>query len=216
MTERKSLKRRVRARMEKTGERYTAAWRHVVDQPEQPPEHVPDTSDEAVVRATGRPWQEWFAVLDAWNATTRSHREIARYLREELEVPGWWAQSVTVEYERARGMRARHERPSGFSATASRTVAVPLDVLFEAVVERQDEWLPDGGLSLRTAQPGRSARFDWQDGRTRLVVGFDAKGDAKSVVALEHEKLADADEAARMKAFWRERLAELKQLLEGS
>ena len=34
MTERKSLKRRVRSRMEKTGERYTAARRHVLDEPE--------------------------------------------------------------------------------------------------------------------------------------------------------------------------------------
>jgi hypothetical protein len=33
-------------------------------------------------------------------------------------------------------------------------------------------------------------------------------------VALEHERLADADEAERMKAFWRERVAALKELLE--
>ncbi len=32
--------------------------------------------------------------------------------------------------------------------------------------------------------------------------------------ALAHERLADAGEAARMKAFWRERLATLKELLE--
>jgi hypothetical protein len=211
MTERKSLKRRVRARMAKTGERYTAARRHVVDEPAA----AERVSDEVVVRNTGRSWDDWFAILDEWDATTRSHRDIARYLREELGVPGWWSQSVTVEYERARGMRARHQRVSGFfSATASKTVAVPVDVLFEAVLDRQDEWLPDGGLSLRTAQPGRSARFDWQDGRTRLVAGFDAKGDAKSVVALDHERLAGADEVAQMKAFWKERLDDLKRMLE--
>jgi hypothetical protein len=215
MTEQKSLKRRVRARMEKTGERYTAARRHVVDGPEHPPEHVPDTSEEALVRATGRPWQQWFAVLDEWGGTERSHRDIARYLSQELGVPGWWAQTVTVEYERARGMRARYERPNGFAVTASKTVAVPVERLFAAFVEKRD-WLPGDGLRLRSVQPARAARFDWQDGSTRVLAWFEAKGDAKSVVALEHARLADPDEAERMKAFWRERLVELKRLLEGS
>ena len=214
MTERKSLKRRVRARMEKTGERYTAARRHVVAEIE--PVYVPEiASDEAIERATGRPWQDWFALLDNWGATSSSHREIARYLREELGVPGWWAQGVTVEYERARGMRAKYERPDGFSVTASKTVAVPVDVLYDALVERQDEWLPAGGLTLRTARRNRTARFDWEDGRTRLLASVDAKGPEKSVVAVEHQKLADPDEVERMRTFWRERLTDLKRMLEG-
>ncbi len=42
-----------------------------------------------------------------------------------------------------------------------------------------------------------------------------AKGAAKSVAAVQHERLADADEAERKKAFWRERVAALKEVLEG-
>ena len=60
----------------------------------------------------------------------------------------------------------------------------------------------------------KSARFDWSDGSTRILVGFTSKGDARSTVALAHERLPDADEADRMKAFWRERVAALKELLE--
>ena len=53
------------------------------------------------------------------------------------------------------------------------------------------------------------------DGQTRIAVTFDAKGDAKSTATLEHSRLADADEAKRMKDFWRERMAALKSHLEG-
>jgi hypothetical protein len=42
-----------------------------------------------------------------------------------------------------------------------------------------------------------------------------AQGEAKSTAALEHLRLADADEAERMKSFWRERLSALKSRLEG-
>jgi hypothetical protein len=215
MTERKSFKRQVRARMAKTGERYTAARRHLVDEPVEAVDAaalglVPD---ETVMSRTGRPWSDWFALLDTWRGTEHTHAEIARYLSEEHGVPGWWAQTVTVGYERARGMRAVHERPEGYSVTASKTVGVPVERLFAAVCD--PAWPAEGALRPRTAQPFRTARFDWEDGATRVVVGFTPKGESKSVVALEHERLADAESAERMKAFWRERLAELKRELEG-
>jgi hypothetical protein len=80
MTERKTFKRRVRARMAETGERYTTARRHVAA-PE--PEPVMPVPDEAVARETGRTWAEWLAILDAWGAAERSHTEIARYVHGE-------------------------------------------------------------------------------------------------------------------------------------
>jgi Domain of unknown function (DUF4287) len=218
MSERESFKRRVRARMEKTGERDTAARRHVADA--KRPANAPETSDrpsaDAVVQRTGKTWNEWFAILDEWGALDRSHRDIARHLREDHEVSGWWAQSVTVAYEKERGLRAKHERPGGFSIGASKTVAVPVERLYAAFVDEGERarLLPDAPVSLRTAQPNRSARFDWGDGATRVVVGFEAKGREKSAVAIEHERLPDAATAERTKSEWRNRLARLKEVLE--
>jgi hypothetical protein len=69
-------------------------------------------------------------------------------------------------------------------------------------------------MSRRTSQPGRTARFDWGDGSTRVSVSFVDKGPAKATVAVAHERLPDPDEAEAAKAAWRERLANLKTLLE--
>ena len=210
--------------MSKTGESYTAARTRVADKRDRNEaakarlaEAAKDrVSDERVKDETGKTWNQWFSLLDKWGAKKKKHREIARYLMDEREVPGWWAQSITVYYERERGMRLKHQRPDGFSVSASKTIAVPVDVLFEAFVEdaERKRWLPDASMSLRTAQPGRSARFDWEDGLTRVVVGFEERGPSKSMVGLAHEKLPDADEAETMKAMWRERLVDLKAHLE--
>jgi hypothetical protein len=219
MTRQKSFKRLVRARMEKTGESYTAARSTLLAADKKAPEPPELTmSDEAIRRRTGRGWEEWFDLLDEAGAAERSHKEIARWLGEEQGVAGWDAQSVTVSYERARGMRAVGERPEGFSITAQRTVAVPVERLYEAFVDEslRERWLPDGELRERTATKPRTARFDWGDGDTRVIVGFEAQGDAKSTVALEHARLPDAEEAERMKAFWRERMTELRSQLEES
>jgi hypothetical protein len=218
MTRQKSFKRLVRARMEKTRESYTAARANLLAAEETQATVGPTLtmSDEAIKRRTARGWEEWFDLLDEWGAAERPHKEIARWLREEQSVDGWGAQSVTVSYERARGLRAVGERPEGFSVTAQKTVSVPVDRLYEAVVDEtlRARWLPGGGLRERTASKPKSARFDWGDGETRVIVGFTAQGEAKSTVALEHERLADAEEAERMKAFWRERVAALKEVLE--
>lgn len=217
MTERKSFKREVRARMAKTGERYTTARRQLeAKRPPEPPAPEPVASAAAVEQATGRSWDAWFADLDAWGARGRSHREIARHLQDELAVSGWWAQAITVGYERARGLRDKHQRADGgYAVGVSKTVPAPVERLFAAVVdpELRARWLPDGQLSERTATPSRSARFDWGDGRTRVVFWFVSKDDGRSTVGVEHERLADADEAADVKAAWKARLARLAELL---
>jgi hypothetical protein len=75
--------------------------------------------------------------------------------------------------------------------------------------------VPEGMLRERASQPDRSARFDWDDGSTRVVVGSTAKGEGRSHVALAHERRPDRGAADEARAYWRERMAALKALLEG-
>jgi hypothetical protein len=173
-------------------------------------------SDEAIRKRTGRGWEEWFDLLDEWGASERTHTEIARWVVKGQGLDGWSSQAVTVSYERARAGRALGEHANGFSITASKTVAVPIDRLYEAFVNgtKRKRWLPDGELRVRTSIKPRSARFDWGDGTTRVAAGFTAKGPEKSQVALEHSRLPNAGEADTMKGYWRDRVATLKEQLE--
>lgn len=221
MTEHKSFKRLVRARMDKTGESYTAARAMLLRaEPSMNGAGAPTlkTSDEKIRERTGRGWEEWFAMLDDWGAADRSHRDIARWLAEQMGIHplAWNAQAITASYELTRGLREVGEKADGFAITASRTVDVPVERLYEAVVPpaARRDWLPDDRLTERTATRPKSARFDWGDGPTRVHVTFLARGESKSTVALEHRRLADAGEADRMKSYWRERLATLKNTLE--
>jgi hypothetical protein len=223
MTSEKKFKRRVRERMSKTGESYAAARSQVAhkrDRVEAARGRLGDTSerpaDASVETATGRRWDPWFSILDRWGARQRKHGEIAAFLVDEHGVPSWWAQSIAMWYERSRGMRLKHQQADGFRVYASKTVAVPVGVLFDAFADPRSvgEWLTDGTMTLRTAQPARTARFDWGDGSTRVNVAFEDKGPAKATVSVAHERLPDPDEAETAKAAWRSRLADLKSFLE--
>lgn len=238
MTKRKSFKGRVRARMSKTSESYTTARRQLLAKaaaegqaPEGPtagtaadpgvPGNAPGAkrpySDAVILANTGKTWDEWFAVLDQWGAAERPHPEIARWISQEHGVGGWWAQGVTVAYEQARGLRAPGQRRGGqFEVNASKTVAVPVERLYEAFADPglRERWLPGAKLEIRTANPGRSIRANWEDGSTRLIVNFTSRGEAKSQVALVHERIPDAATAEELKPWWRARVADLKRLLE--
>jgi hypothetical protein len=207
--------------MAKTGESYTAARATLLAarRSDAAPEPALAAPDDVIRQRTGRGWEEWFDLIDEAGLADRPHREIARWVAELQGVVAlaWTVQAVTVSYERARGGRAVGQRPDGFAITASRTMAVPVDRLFEAFVDKveRDRWLMDAELRERTATKPRSARFDWGDGQTRVHVTFQAKSEARSTVTVEHARLPDANTAARMKAWWRDRLTKLNDRLNG-
>jgi uncharacterized protein YndB with AHSA1/START domain len=219
----KDFKRLVRGRMQKTGEAYTTARTHLLKQ--KPPAARPPgkvdyaklagRSDAVLKAKTGCTWERWVKALDHARAHTWPHREIASYVHEKYKIPGWWAQTVTVGYERIKGLRAVGQRRDGsFEANKSRTFAVPLARLYAAFHDARlrARWLPGVDLTVRTASPRKSMRITWPD-RTSVAVGFTSRGATKSQVALTHEKLPDRAAQARVKQYWAERLEALEQVL---
>ena len=129
MTRQRSFKRLVRARMEKTGESYAAARAALLDRARS--RRRPRAGADGVGRGDPAPDRARLGgVVRPARRLGRGqapHREIARWVAEQHGIDGWSAQSVTVSYERARGLRAVGEHADGFAITASKTVAVPVD-----------------------------------------------------------------------------------------
>lgn len=221
MPKQKDLKRLIRARMEKTGESYTTARLHVLAKKSVTPPverfaELAGMSDQAVAAKTGRTWREWVETLDAEDAIAMEHREIARLVHEKLDIPGWWAQTVTVGYERIRGLReVGQRRTTGkYEANKSRTFPVPVARLFEAWSDDgiRARWLPGVELTVRTATENKSMRISWPDG-TSVHAYFTDKGPEKSSVAVQHVELATKEALGEHKEYWAERLSDLGKLL---
>jgi hypothetical protein len=69
-------------------------------------------------------------------------------------------------------------------------------------------------MEITTATPGKYVRAKW-DGDTRLSVGFYSKGPGRAQVAVDHGKLANSRESAKMKSYWFAALNRLQGLVEG-
>ena len=224
MTQDKDLKRVIRARMKKTGEAYTTARAQVTKKPRAGATpsvesanyaELAGMTDAAIKEKTGFAWASWVKSLDHHGAEKMSHRDIAVMVHEKFKIDGWWSQSVTVGYERIKGLRARGQRrDGGYEATKSRTYNVPIETLYEAWADAKlrRKWLDVPGLKIRTATAPKSMRIGLPDGAI-VAVGFLAKAKGKSSVALSHTKVPDRETADGLKKYWSDRLDLLGDVL---
>jgi uncharacterized protein YndB with AHSA1/START domain len=225
MTRQKSFKRHVRQRMTLTGEKYTVARQQLIARPRSAPVVPPPAmkgyrvTDQTLRTRTGRTWDEWFAALDAVGAARRAHREVWRGLVRDFELEGRWAQVISIGYERARGIRAPHQRHDGlFAAASSKTFAVPVNRLYQAFADDRVRrgWLPAGRLRVRKAEPGKLLAAAWRDGPSLVMISFVPRTVAKSQVIVDHRRLPSVQAVGEMKAFWKARLAALAEKLQAA
>jgi len=174
-----------------------------------------NTSDAAVQAATGKKWDEWYAILDSAGARGMPHKEIAQWLADGAAVSDpMWCQWITIAYEKQIGRRVTGQDCYGnFYATASKAVAGDLDSALDSWLRRVAGITDFNGLALAHApKVSKSEKFRYwravfDDGSTINVV-INAKGQGKCTVAIDHRKLADQEAVAAWKAYWKEFLAE--------
>jgi hypothetical protein len=181
----------------------------------RPRSHIAAMSDAVVRARTGRDWADWFGVLDRVGASKLAHREIAQILARRHRLPAWWAQMVTVEYERARGLRVRHQNPDGFSVAISKTLSTRLPHLYQVTARAGErrKWFPAGAFEPSSQTRDKYFRGRWKQGR-RIEIGFYARGRGKSQIAVQVSRLAGKSEVEPVRASWKAALRKLESLLE--
>lgn len=176
--------------------------------------------DAAVRKATGQGWAEWFSVLDEAAAAKMAHADIATFLTEKHGVAAWWAQSVTVGYEQARGLRQKNETPDGFQAGVSKTINAATAKLYHAWEDEaaRTRWMGDHKLEIRVANAEKNIRMTWlgqgPDEGSSVEVSFWPKDANKCLVQVQQRKLADAEAVQRVRAFWSVKLENLRAAME--
>ena len=230
MTRARALKTIIRARAAKTGERYTTARRHVLNELRAAPPVVAkvSVSDARFREKTGHGLDHWFDVLDRFGGVAKGHTALARHLYETHGVPGWHSQGITVAYERARGARAANQRCDGaFEVSVSKVInASAIDVVKALRDKRvRARWMKglDPGLvkALSTGLDGPASkgivvrpdglgRFRYKWDGTIVQFYFVPKGDRVSAV-VTNSKLADAAMVEARRGLWRTALTALAQ-----
>ncbi len=215
VTKQESFKRQIRERMSKTGERYAAARRILIEQSPSGDRlwvSEPDISEDAVQAGTGRSWDDWCDLIDEWPGSSDGHAGIASYLQSEHGVDAWWAQGITVGYERITGLRLPYQRPDGtFSAGKSRTVQVDATLLKALLLDdgNRKNLFPGQATELRSNPTSKVIRISIGPGIAQI--GIETKPNDRAKVSIIHEKLPDFDDVAEWKFYWSDWLEAIDQ-----
>ena len=139
------------------------------------------------------------------------HQNIAGLLRTRHDLPPWRSQMVAVNYERARGIREKHQTARGYEVSVSSTLPLGVSDLYAAWDDPQlrDGWLGESSLTVRRANPAKALRLIWTSDATNVAVRFYAKRDAKSQVVVQHSMLADRHEVEAKRSYWKAALERL-------
>lgn len=164
-------------------------------------------------------------MLDRWGAKEKSHKEIAAYLYEEHSVSGWYAQSITVEYERDRGLRGVGQACDGdwkfaYTRVVGAEPAAIWKVIRPLVESGYDGEYSTGSSEVEVKRDEPGNRFlGWGDfdglSRCRIDIALAGRPDGKSTVTVDVQKVPTAEEQSRLKVLWQDRLKFVKASCEG-
>lgn len=202
------------------------------------PMRTDSLSDATTFARTGKRLVEWHAILDAFDCKAKGHKVTAAFLEKEHDLTPWWSQTITVDYERAKGIREVGQRSGGkFALNVSRTMAASSADVWEAwldaskvstwfTAEHRHEFAEGGGYKNSDGDRGvykkivalKRIEMTWDNPEhcpgTLVVVEFLSKGPAKTTVAVTHEKLESKAAVEEMREGWTWALESLRSYLE--
>lgn len=172
--------------------------------------HRTKITDEAVLNASGKTWSQWFSELENKGFLDLGHREITKRLNHEYEVPLWWAQTIAYAFERKHELNETHVTKADFEVSVSKTFHYPVT----AVAGLAREWFEhENRVELRSNNNDKHLRCNWLTDDSRIHVHFNAKGEKKTQMIVQHEKLSNQSDVDVMRNYWKERLDQMVESL---
>lgn len=149
----------------------------------------PGADEQVVIERTGRGWQQWRDLIDAWPGHRDGHTAVARWLEQEHGVDGWWAQQLTVGWERLSGRRLPNQLADGtFTANRSATIEVDAEVLRAHLLDAdlRAALFPGEAPELRSRPTSKNVRLGVGEGVAELALR--PKPDGRVTVTVQHHK----------------------------
>ena len=190
-------------------------------------------NDSSCLAVTGKTLPQWFAHLEQAGLASKRREAIAlMYDETGRGKDTWWATTVWVEFERARGVVQRDGRPEGYNLCCTTSFKrTPAEIYpFFSSEAQVAQWV-DGWQGALTAgasfacgpcqgtvgriRPAKDIRLAWQSpgfGATDVEIQFNEMG-GKTTVNIYHKRIASRDEADGLRRAWSGALDKLKGLV---
>ena len=192
-------------------------------------------ADADVKATTGKVWTDWYRLLDDAGGPGAGRRAITERLMKDHGLEAWWAQTIAVEYERAKAVHEKDGRPKGYAICVTKTIATTPERVFDAFGDPDvmQSWFGDakadfkegGAFSTKDGNRGKytkvarpkTLRFVWEDDDPAAASTVELKlmpNGKKVGLVLNHERIQSRPHADGLRAAWVAAIEKLKQTLE--
>ena len=188
-----------------------------------------NVTDEGILKATGKNWNDWFKLLELNHALKLSHKEIVELLKKEGVESNWWRQKITLGFLTATGRRkVGQQADEGFNVGARKIFPLTVEQAWILVTSERgmNTWLqgndnkfieahedlkvisPNSHLRMRFQLPG------WMKESTIQVRVIPTDDPHRSTISFHQENLATELIRDEMRKHWKTALNELMLLAE--
>lgn len=176
----------------------------------------PGVSEESIRENTGRGWTEWRELIDAMPDDQKDHPSVASWLASEHALDGWWAQAVTVGWERLSGRREKYQMADGtYRPSRTRVVRIDAAALRPALLNDQQRarLLDMDETTLISSPKSKAIRVGLP--QSRVQFDLNQQSDGRTKVTVTHWDLTDRSQVEPWQSHWSAWLQSLEQVLLG-
>lgn len=195
---------------------------------------IGNVSSEAVEKATGKGWTQWFDFLNKKGAGNVSHKEIVALLAKTIDNT-WWCQKISSAYENFKGARVTGQvATGGYQMGMRRTISLSLKEAWKMMTSEEGlaVWLgefsemnfkPRGEYLTKSGVRGRinvleeqsHVRLTWQPKHWKSPSVLQVRVIPKKnhvTISFHHESLPDVADREKMKQHWEKVLDKLETM----
>jgi uncharacterized protein YndB with AHSA1/START domain len=200
-------------------------------------ENRPDNpyTDEACKAATGKTIAQWYDEFDAMDALKLGRRELVNKIyvaHKDI----WWATTLFVEYEKARGVKKKDGLAEGYTICVTKSIGAPVDKTYGVWTDSKSfsEMFGDGGKQTVSeggsiecgggckgdflrVRPDKDLRFSWTHPGCTAPMTVDVQfqdNKGKTLMNVMTSRIQTRDEADGLRNAWTDALNRLKALAE--
>lgn len=159
---------------------------------------------DATREQTGKTPDDWFTLVDTRLGANPGRKAVGDFLFKEMKVDTWWATTLVVGYEAARGIVEKDGRPRGYAICVTKSIAAAPEKVFALITDAK--WTgAETKMAVQKSSPGKLIRFGLKGGchpDGELVEIKLTPTAGKCSIVLNHERIQDRGRADGLREAW--------------
>jgi hypothetical protein len=169
-----------------------------------------DYTNKELLNESGRTWTQWFSEMQSKGFDEISVIDMSRRLTDDYKLDEPCARIIALRFCQHIGKCEITDTASVFEVSVSKTFNYPISEVYN----RATDWLEsENWAELQERINSKRLNCKWLSDNSMVGVKFQSKGEAKTKMVVQHERLESKTDADIMRNFWKRSISNMIETL---